>query len=117
METLEAFALETNPQHNILSLDIEEGYHHFQLHPQIRKMSIFRILGRYFRGIALPFGLKLSPFYFINFMGPFVACIRDRLNLRVHPYMDNFLVAGIRHKNLARAQQVLNTFLRRCRLR
>ena len=117
METLESFALEIKPNDHLLSFDIEKGYHHFRLHPDIRNWFLFRIDGRYFRCIALPFGWKLSPFYFIKLMRPFVEYVRNRLNLRIHPYMDDFLVAVSSPTELKRAQRTLDGLLRKTGLR
>ena len=117
METLESFALEIKPNDHLLSFDIEKGYHHLRLHPAIRNWFLFRIDGRYFRCIALPFGWKLSPFYFINFMRPFVEYVRNRLNLRIQPYIDDFLVAASSLTELKRAQRTLDRLLRKTGLR
>lgn len=107
METLESFALEIKPKDHLVSFDIEKGYHHIRLHPSICNWFIFRIDGRYFRCIALPFGWKLSPYYFVKIKGPFVEIIRQSLNLRIHPYMKNFLVAVSSRSQLKRAQREL----------
>ena len=117
METPESFALKIKRNDHLLSFDIEKGYHHFRLHPDIGNVFLFRIDGRYFRCIALPFGWKLSHFYFIKFMRPFVEYVRNRLNLRIHPYMDDFLVAASSRTELKKAQWTLNGLLRKAGLR
>ena len=117
METLESFALEIKPNNHLLSFDIEKGYHHFRLYPAIHNWFLFRIDGRYFRCTELPFEWKLSPFYFIKFMRPFVEYVRNHLNLRIHPYRDDLLVATSSPTELKRAQRTLDGLLRKTGLR
>lgn len=116
METLESFALELDPADHLMSFDIQKGYHHFRLHPDIRNWFIFVLAGRYYRCIALPFGWKLSPSYFIKIMRPFVRHIRVVLKLRIHPYMDDFLIAVHDSHALPEARRSVQCLLDHCGL-
>lgn len=116
METLESFALELQAQDHLMSFDIEKGYHHFRLHPKIRNWFLFKLDNRFFRCIALPFGWSLSPPYFIKMMRPFVRYIRNTLRLRIHPYMDDFLVAVVSHSDLPETRSRLDSLLTDCGL-
>ena len=116
METLESFAVDLAQGDHMFSFDIAKGYHHFRLHPDIRNWFIYRINGRYFRCIALPFGWKLSPAYFIKFMRPMVQYIRQHLHLRIHPYMDDFLIAVRSRAKLKKAREKVAALLRHCGL-
>jgi hypothetical protein len=40
----------------MVSFDIQAGYRHFRLAPQMRDWFLFRYDGRFYRCIALPFG-------------------------------------------------------------
>lgn len=116
METLESFALELKQSDHMFSFDIAKGYHHFRLHPDIRDWFIYKIDGRYFRCIALPFGWKLSPAYFCKLMRPMVRYVRQQLHLRIHPYMDDFLVAIRSHAKLLKAREKVGSLLVSCGL-
>lgn len=58
--------------HHISSFDVQSGYHHFLFHPDMRVYFIFHYKGRYYRSIAIPFGLGMSGSWFTNFMRPFL---------------------------------------------
>ena len=116
METLESFAVELDQDDQMFSFDIAKGYHHFRLHPDIRDWFVYKIDGRYFRCISLPFGWKLSPAYFIKFMRPMVQYVRQQLRLRIHPYMDDFLIAVKSRAKLIKARQKVGALLENCGL-
>ena len=61
MESLSEFATEIQEEDHFLSMDIQKGYRHFRLHPQMREWFIFRYEGRYYQCVALPFGWGRSP--------------------------------------------------------
>jgi hypothetical protein len=48
----------------MVSFDIQAGYRHFRLAPQMRDWFLFRYDGRFYRCIALPFGSGRSPMWF-----------------------------------------------------
>lgn len=56
METIPSFSLELAQDDFLFSFDIQSGYRHFFLHPDIRDYFLFHYEGRYYRCIALPFG-------------------------------------------------------------
>jgi hypothetical protein len=72
METLPEYALELEHEENMVSFDIQEGYRHFRLAPQMRDWFLFRYDGRFYRCIALPFGWGRSPMWFTQLMVPMV---------------------------------------------
>lgn len=117
METLESFSLDLSRNDHLFSFDISKGYHHFRLHPSIRNLFLFRVDGRYFRCIALPFGWKLSPYYFIKIIRPFVQFARHRFGMRIHPYIDDFLVASSTVTKLRRARDRIHWLLTGCGLK
>ena len=77
---------------------------------------MFKLDGRFFRCIALPFGWCLSPAYFIKIMCPFVQYVRHYLGLHIHPYMDDFLVATGPSTALPQARSAISTLLSNLRL-
>ena len=94
METIPGFALELEEGDQMFSFDVESGFHHFYLHPDMRDYFIFHYAGRYYRSIALPFGWGRSGWWFTKMMRPFVQYMRETLGYRVLPYIDDFLVAA-----------------------
>jgi hypothetical protein len=61
METLPEHALELKHGEEMVSFDIQAGYRHFRLAPQMGDCFLFRYDGRFYRFIALPFGWGRSP--------------------------------------------------------
>lgn len=96
---------------------MEKGYHHLRLHPSIRDWFLFRVSGNNFRCIALPFGWKLSPYYFVKLMGTMVRYVRSHIRDRIHPYMDDFLVDSRTHGKLLKVRSRIYALLKGCRLK
>jgi hypothetical protein len=63
METLQEYALELERGGKMVSFDIQSGYRHFRLAPQMRDWFLFRYDGRFYKCIALPFGWGRSPMW------------------------------------------------------
>lgn len=113
METLESFALELEQNDEMFSFDVAKGYHHFRLHQSIRNWFLFKLQGKFYRCIALPFGWKLSPAYFVQPMRPLVRYIRQQLHLKVHPYIDDFLLATSSKEQMRKGRCLLERTLKR----
>lgn len=77
----------------MFSFDIESGYHHFYLDPDMRDCFLFHYQGRYFRYISLPFGWGRSAMWFTKCLRPLVGYLRESFNYRVLAYIDDFLKA------------------------
>jgi hypothetical protein len=56
METLPEYALELEHGKKMVTFDIQAGYRHFRLDPQIRDWFLFSYDEPFYRCIALPFG-------------------------------------------------------------
>ena len=56
MEKLSEFAMSAQPEDQIISFDIEKGFRHLRLHPEMWDWFIFRYHGKYYMCVALPFG-------------------------------------------------------------
>ena len=94
METIPTFALEVEREDVLFSFDIESGFHHFYLHPDMRDYFLFHYQGGYYRCIALPFGWGRSGLWFTKCMRVLVQHMRVELGYRVLPYIDDFLVGA-----------------------
>ena len=66
-----------------ISIDLEDGYHHFCLHPAIRQYFSFFIDHEYWECIGLPFGWSLSPAIFTRLLGPVITLLA-RLSFFAH---------------------------------
>ena len=56
MESLAEFASDIQKGDHFLSMDVQKGYRHLRLHPDMRDWFIFRWEGRYYHCVALQFG-------------------------------------------------------------
>lgn len=92
-DTLESNAPQLKKEDQLISFDLESGYHQFRLHPTMRKWFVVKFAGRWFQYVALPFGWRLSGYWFVRLVGRFTAMLRRTLRYRVLQYVDDFLVA------------------------
>jgi Reverse transcriptase (RNA-dependent DNA polymerase) len=83
----------------MVSFDIQAGYRHFRLAPQMGDWFLFRYDGRFYRGISLPFGWGRSPMWFIQLMVPMVRKLRQQY--RVLAYLDDFLICPVKSGRVA----------------
>jgi hypothetical protein len=115
METLPEYALELERGEKMVSFDIQAGYRHFGLAPQMRDWFLFRYDGRFYRCIALPFGWGRSPMWFTKLMAPMVRKLREKY--RILAYLDDFLICPVKAGRVAsmrdcrRATQVIDKLL------
>lgn len=104
METVQGFAAQVERGDSLMSFDVQGGYRHFFLHPDMRDMFLFRYGGRFYRCIALPFGWGRSGLWFTKLMRPLVQRLREKEQYRVLAYLDDFLVAPSRVGRVSSAQ-------------
>jgi hypothetical protein len=94
MQTLPEYALELENKEKMVSFDIQAGYRHFRLAPQMRDWFLFRYDGRFYRCIALPFRWGRSPMWFTQLMVPMVRKLRQQY--RVLVYLDQILICPVK---------------------
>jgi hypothetical protein len=99
MEKLPEYALELELGENMVSFDIQAGYQHLLLTPQMRDWFLFRYDGSFYRCIALPFGWGRSPMWFTQLMVPMVRNLREKY--RVLAYLDDFLICPVKAGRVA----------------
>ena len=69
-EDLRDLALVIRPGDHLISFDIKDGYHHLSLTRSAQGYLCFRVMGRFFLPVTMPFGWSLAPYYFVKFMRP-----------------------------------------------
>jgi Reverse transcriptase (RNA-dependent DNA polymerase) len=115
METLPEYALELDHGEKMMSFDIQAGYRHFRLAPQMNDWFLFRYDRRFYRCIALPFGWGRSPMWFTQLMVPMVRKLRQQY--RILAYLDDFLICPVKAGRVAsmrdcrKATQVIDKLL------
>ena len=75
----------------LITIDLEEGFHHIGVHVSHQKYLGFMWKGKYYVWIALPFGVQCAPYYFNKILKPAITYIREN-NVRITPFVDDMLV-------------------------
>lgn len=91
MEDLSVVAPQLQEDDLMMTLDLDQAYHHVEIHPAHRKYLGFEWEGRFYVWNVLPFGLNQSPLVFTKVLRPVVAFLR-RCGLRVNLYLDDWLI-------------------------
>lgn len=73
----------------LISSDVKDAYHHVQLRKADQTYFAFRCMGRVFKCLTMPFGLKVAPFVWTKLCRPVVQALR-REGFRVVAYVDEF---------------------------
>lgn len=77
------------PSDHLCSWDISDAFFHVPLAPVYQRHLGFRVGDRVLLPLVLPFGMKLSPFVFMNVMRPVVGSLRS-WGMAVMGYTDDF---------------------------
>ena len=83
----------------MLSFDLASGYHQVSVREQSRRWLAFHWKGRWYRYRVLPFGHKLSPWFFTKIMRAVLSYWRS-LGIFVVSYLDDFLVTAATREKL-----------------
>lgn len=83
----------------MVSFDLTAGYHHLPIHSGYRKFFTVRVGGQLYQFTELMFGLRPACRVFTKFVRPLVKFLR-LLGIRIHPYLDDFLIADHRRSSL-----------------
>ena len=104
METPETIRTSLHQGEWVTSIDFKDAYFHIPIHPQSRKYLRFHLLGQSYQFKALPFGLSTAPMEFTTVVKE-VKLIAQSQGIRVHQYLDDWLVRArsyqdcLRHTN------------------
>lgn len=88
-EALTDLAPQLRAGDKLISWDVKDAYHHVPLRVADRNYFAFQCMGRVFRCLTMPFGLKVAPFVWTKLCRPIVQALR-REGFRIVAYVDDF---------------------------
>ena len=77
-----------------VSIDLTDAYLHIPIHPISRKYLCFVFEHQVFQFTALPFGMSLSPYIFMQLMNVVAAHLRIGA-VSLFPYLDDWLIRDL----------------------
>ena len=108
METPETIRTSLQAGEWITSIDFKEAYFHIPIHSQSRKYMRFHLQGRSYQFKALPFGLSTAPMEF-TVVAKEVKLVAFQKGIRIHEYLDDWLVRASTHHTCLQHTQTLVT--------
>ena len=97
METPETIGTSLQSGEWVTSIDFKDVYFHIPIHSQSRKYIRFHIQGQSYQFKALPFGLSTAPMEFTVVAKEVILMALQR-GLRIHQYLDDWLVRASSHQ-------------------
>ena len=91
METVESIRKSIRQGELVTSIDLTDAYFHVPIHPQSQKYLRFQTKKGVFQFRALPFGVATAPLEF-TWIVKEVKLIAQARNLRIHQYLDDWLL-------------------------
>ena len=108
METPEIIRTSLQSGEWVTSIDFKDAYFHIPIHSQSRKYMRFHLQGRSFQFKALPFGLSTAPMEF-TVVTKEVKLMALQKGIRIHQYLDDWLVRASTHDTCLQHTQTLIT--------
>ena len=108
METPETIRTSLQAGEWVTSIDFKDAYFHIQIHSQSRKYMRFHLQGRSYQFKALPFGLSTAPMEF-TVVAKEVKLMALQKGIRIHQYLDDWLVGASTHDTCLQHTQTLVT--------
>ena len=90
----------------VTSIDFKDAYFHIPIQEQSRKYLRFHVHGQTFQFKALPFGLSTAPMEF-TVIAKEVKLMAIQKGIRIHQYLDDWLVRATSHRECLQHTQVL----------
>ena len=109
METPETIRTSLQAGEWVTSIDFKDAYFHIPIHSQSRKYMRFHLQGRSYQFKALPFGLSTAPMEF-TVVAKEVKLMALQKGIRIHQYLDDWLVRASTHHTCLQHTQTLVTF-------
>ena len=106
METPETIRTSLQAGEWVTSIDFKYSYFHIPIHSQFRKYMRFHLQGRSYQLKALPFGLSTAPMEF-TVVAEEVKLLALQRGIRIHQYLDNWLVRASSHETCLQHTQTL----------
>ena len=108
METPETIRTSLQAGEWVTSIDFKDAYFHIPIHNQSRKYMRFHLQGRSYQFKALPFGLSTAPMEF-TVVAKEVKLMALQKGIRIHQYLDDWLVRASTHDTCLQHTQTLVT--------
>ena len=106
METPETIRTSLQSGEWVTSIDFKDAYFHIPIHSQSRKYMHFHIQGQSYQFKALPFGLSTAPMEF-TVVAKEVKLMALQRGIRIHQYLDDWLVRATSHQTCLQHTQTL----------
>ena len=106
METPETIRTSLQKGEWVTSIDFKDAYFHIPIQEQSRKYLRFHVQGQTFQFKALPFGLSTAPMEF-TVIAKEVKLMATQKGIRLHQYLDDWLVRATSHRACLQHTQVL----------
>ena len=90
----------------VTSVDFKDAYFHIPIQEQSRKYLRFHVEGQTYQFKALPFGLSTAPMEF-TVVAKEVKLMAIHKGIRIHQYLDDWLVRATSHQDCLQHTQVL----------
>ena len=97
METPETIRTSLQQGEWVTSIDFKDAYFHIPIQEQSRKYLRFHVQGHTYKFKALPFGLSTAPMEF-TVIAKEVKLMAIRKGIRIHQYLDDWLVRATSHR-------------------
>ena len=97
METSETIRTSLQQGEWVTSIDFKDAYFHIPIQEQSRKYLRFHVQGKTYQFKALPFGLSTAPVEF-TVIAKEVKLMAIHKGIRIHQYLDDWLVRAKSHK-------------------
>ena len=114
METPETIRTSLQAGEWVTSIDFKDAYFHIPIHSQSRKYMRFHLQGRSYQFKALPFGLTTAPMEF-TVVAKEVKLVAFQKGIRIHQYLDDWLVRASTHHTCLQYTQTLVTLCQELR--
>ena len=106
METPETIRTSLQIGEWVTSIDFKDAYFHIPIHSQSRKYMHFHIQGQSYQFKARPFGLATAPMEF-TVVAKEVKLMALQRGIRIHQYLDDWLVKATSHQTCLQHTQTL----------
>ena len=115
METPETIRTSLQQGEWVTSIDFKDAYFHIPIQEQSRKYQRFHVEGRTYQFKALPFGLSTASLKF-TMVAKEVKMMAMRKGIRIHQYLDDWLVRASSHQICLRHTRDLVRICKKTRL-
>ncbi|KAA6377486.1 MAG: hypothetical protein EZS28_026990, partial [Streblomastix strix] len=91
----------------MFKIDLESAFHHIPVDPQFQPFLGFTHKGKFFKYVAMCFGVKHAPLIFHNVLLPVIIIIREHFSIRVVAYCDDIIFLNKNKEDLVNKQPLI----------